>query len=98
MFARCCIPHEIISANGRLFVSKDFDQFCGQLGIKHCKTALYHPQANGAVDRFNRVLKDGIRAFKAEGRTFDDALRSIISNYRSTPPCTTGVTPSELMI
>ena len=98
MFARWGIPDEIISDNGRQFVSKDFDQFCAQVGIKQRKTALHHPQANGAVERLNRVLKEGIRAFKEEGRTFDDALRSIISNYRSTPQCTTGVTPSELMI
>ena len=44
------------------------------------------------------VFKEGIRAFKADGRTFDVELRSIISNYRSTPQSTKGVTPSELMI
>ena len=98
MFARLGIPDEIISDNGRQFGSKDCDQFSSQLGIKDSKTALNHPQTNGAVERFNRVLKEGTRAFKAQGRTFDDALRATISNYLSTPQSKTGFTPSDLMI
>ena len=82
LVARWGIPDGIISDNGIKLVSMDFDQFCAQLGIKHCKTALYHPQAKGAVERFNRDLEEGIRALKAEGRAFADSLRSIISNYR----------------
>ena len=82
LVARWGIPDGIISDNGRRFVSMNFDQFCAQLGIKHCKTALYHPQAKGTVERFNRDLEEGIRSLKAEGRAFADALRSIISNYR----------------
>ena len=98
LFARWGIPERIISDNGRQFVSKDFENFCAELNIKHSKTALYHPQSNGAVERFNRVLKEGIRADKHEARPFADTLRSILANYRSTCHATTGVTPAELMI
>ena len=98
LFARWGLPDEIISDNGRQFVSRDFEQYLAQLGIKHSKTALYHPQANGAVERFNRVIKQGIRTYKFENRNFDDSLRSIISNYRSTVQATTGMTPAELML
>ena len=98
LFSRWGLPEEIITDNGRQFVSSDFEQFLSQLGIRHCKTALYHPQANGAVERFNRVLKEGIRAYKTEGTTFEDTLRSILANYRSTVHSTTGQTPAELMI
>ena len=98
MFARWGTPDEIISEKGSQFVSSDSDQFFSQLGIQHNKTALYGPQANGVIERFNRVVKEGIRAFQAEGLTYDEALRSIISNYSSTTHSTTGVTPSVLMI
>ena len=49
MFARWSVPEEIISDNGRQFVSRDFEQFLNQLNIKHSKTALYHSQSNCAV-------------------------------------------------
>ena len=79
-------------------MSRDFEQFLNQLNIKHSKTALYHPQANGAVERFNRVVIEGLRANRVEGQTFEDSLRSIIANYRTTVQATTGRTPAELMI
>jgi hypothetical protein len=36
--------------------------FHSQLGIKSQLTTPYHPQANGAVERFHRRLKDALRA------------------------------------
>ena len=97
-FARWGLPEEIISDNGRQFVSREFEEFLRNLNIKHSRTALYHPQANGAVERFNRVLKEGLRVGKYEGKPFESTLRSIIANYRSTVHGTTGMTPAELMI
>ena len=97
VFARWGLPEEIITDNGRQFVSREFEEFLSQLGIAHCKTALYHPQANGAVERFNRVLKEGIRAGKSEGKSFDTILRSTLANYRSTVHSTTGTSPAELI-
>ena len=98
LFARWGIPEEIITDNGRQFVSQEFEKFLSGLSIKHCRTALYHPQSNGAVERFNRVLKEGFRCAKVSGQPLESALRSILANYRSTPHSTTGVSPAQLMI
>ena len=98
MFTRWGLPREIISDNGKQFTSREFEDFLSGLGIQHCKTALYHPQANGAVERFNRVLKEGLRGGKYSKRPIDVTLRSVLSSYRSLPHSTTGVSPAELMI
>ena len=98
VFTRWGIPEEIITDNGRQFVSREVEDFLSGLGIKHCRTAFYHPQSNGQVELFIRVLKEGLRAAKYSGKPIDQALLSILASYRSTPHSTTGVSPSELLI
>ena len=56
-FARWGLTKEIKTDNGRQFVSHEFETYLLQHGVKHCKTALYQLQANGAVERFNRVIR-----------------------------------------
>jgi len=34
-----------------------------QLGIKQCKSAAYHPESQGALERFHQTLKNMIRAY-----------------------------------
>ncbi|KAJ8403266.1 hypothetical protein AAFF_G00354830 [Aldrovandia affinis] len=76
----------------------DFTCYLEKKGISHQKTPLYHPLANAGVERFNKVLKYGLRALLQEGRQFSDALKTLLLSYRSTPHRVTGRTPAELMI
>ena len=55
------LPKAIVTDNGGQFVSAKVERFLGVLGIEHRCTALYHPQANGAVERFNLVITDAVR-------------------------------------
>lgn len=55
--AREGILDAILTDNGIQFVSREMEQFLVQHGIKHKRCALYHPETNGMVERFNRVLK-----------------------------------------
>ena len=97
-FTRWGMPEEIITDNGRQFVSHEFDKFLQQHGIRHCRTALYHPQSNGAVERFNRVVKDCLKTARASETPPRDALRAMLAAYRATPHATTGLSPAELML
>jgi len=97
LFSRFGLVEEVISDNGRQFVSAEFDQFLSNLGIKHRYTALYNPQANGAIERFNRVLKGGIKAGMADGCSFAEAIKQTLASYRSKPQATTGVSPVKVL-
>ena len=44
------------------FTSAVWAIMCQRLGIKHVTTTAYHPQSNGMIERFNRQLKDSLRA------------------------------------
>ena len=67
------------------------------LNIKRSIRALNHLQLNGCVERLNRVLKEGVRAGKADGKPVDQTLRSVLANYRSPSHNTTGKSQSELI-
>ena len=46
----------------------------------------------------NRVLKDGIKAALAEGKSFKEGVRQTLAAYRTMAHNTTGVSPASLML
>lgn len=61
VFAHEGNPAYIVTDNGSQFCSSTFQDFLKDNGITHIRTSVYHAQANGAVERFNRVLKNFIQ-------------------------------------
>ena len=41
------IPEQIITDNGPQFIAEEFDKFTKRNGIKHVKSAPFHPVSNG---------------------------------------------------
>ncbi|XP_038063014.1 uncharacterized protein K02A2.6-like [Patiria miniata] len=97
IFAREGLPNELVSDNGSQFVSTEFESYLIQRGIKHIRTSLYHPQANGLVERFNRVLKQTLQIATREHRPWKTATLELLTAYRSTAHATTGKSPAELL-
>ena len=67
-------------------------------GIKHIRSAPYHPATNGAAERMVQTMKGAVKAGVDEGITVEKALAAFLLRYRSTPHSTTGVTPSSLFV
>ncbi len=42
----------VLTDNGSAFRSRDFNQVCAELGLKHRYTRAYRPQTNGKAERF----------------------------------------------
>ena len=53
LFSKWRLP-TVITDNGKQFVSRQIKDLFKSLGVEHARTALNHPQANGAIERFNR--------------------------------------------
>jgi transposase InsO family protein len=98
LFDRYGLVDEICTDNGVQFTSAAFADFLRAHDIKHIRSALYAPQTQGEVERVNRVLKEGIRAAMAEGKTFLCGLRQTLAAYRTLPHSTTGCSPASLML
>ena len=50
-FATHGLPRTVVSDNGSVFTSSNFEQFMLRNGIHHVRTAPYHPASNGLAER-----------------------------------------------
>ena len=98
MFAAYGLPEQIVTDNGPQFVAEEFAVFMRSNGIKHIRSAPYHPATNGAVERFVQTLKRALRAQDGSASPLCEQLSSFLLTYRATPHATTNESPSQLFL
>lgn len=96
LFSSYGLPVEIVSDNGPQFVSEEFETFLKENGIRHIKSAPYHPASNGEAERAVRTFKQAMKNMASETGTLNQKLAAFLLSYRTTPHTTTNTTPSEL--
>ena len=57
------LPESVQSDQGSNFMSGIMQQVMCQLGIKQYRSSAYHPESQGALERFHQTLKNMIRAY-----------------------------------
>ena len=97
IFSTHGIPLIIKSDNGPPFTSEEIKKYMEENGINHCKITPLWPQANSEAENFMKPLNKAIRSVHAEGKTWKKQLYKFLLNYRTTPHCTTGFAPAELL-
>ena len=95
LFSRYGLPEQIVSENEPQFTSEDFAAMKGN-GVKHIRSAPYHPASNGAVERFIRTFKQAMKAGRNDGWSIQ--LENFLLSYRTTPHTTTNTSPSSLFL
>ncbi len=79
-------------------MSKVFAKVMGQLNIKHQVSSAYHPQSQGAIERFHQTLKSMLRNFCVEQkRDWDEEIPLLLFAVRNTTQASLGFSPSELI-
>ena len=96
IFASFGLPDQLVSDNGPQFTAREFADFVSANGIRHIRTAPYHPASNGAIERFVQTFKQAMKAGEGNGLSFQHRLQSLLMSYRSTPHATTGKSPASL--
>ena len=92
-------PATLLSDNGSQFTSKLFTMICSELKIRNAFTTAYHPQTNGQVERYNRTILAGLRAFVAEHpRSWPHYAQLLTYAYNTQVHPTTGVALFELIL
>jgi transposase InsO family protein len=94
--ARFGVPSNITSDRGVQFSSSLWAAVMTKLGIKHAMTTAFHPQSNGAVERFHRRLKDSLRA-RLAGVEWPQHLPWVMLGLRAAPREDSGVSAAELV-
>ena len=81
---RHACPRVIISDNGTEFCNAVIEQISAFFNIKHIRTSVYHPQANGKCERYNRVQNDMLaKLVDRSQRDWDTKIPGILSAYRT---------------
>lgn len=80
--SRFGVPLSLTSDRGSQFESGVWNRIMNLLGIRRYRTASYHPQANGTVERFHRQLKSSLTA-AAQREDWSLALPLVLLGIRS---------------
>jgi transposase InsO family protein len=92
------VPEEVLTDQGKNFLSKTMDDFYSQLGVKRKKTTAYRPCCDGLVERFNRTLVDMMASYLSTSTNkWDDYLSHATFAYNTSVHASTGYTPHYLM-
>lgn len=92
-------PARVISDRGTCFTSSEFAEFLRSHNIQHIKNAVASPQANGQVERVNRVLKNMLGKLTEPLQHADWAkqLKHVEYALNNTMHKSVSTTPSQLL-
>ena len=89
------IPDKIVSDNGSVFTSGEFEAFLKNNGIVHIRVSPYHPSSNGLAERAVQIFKKAIER-QREG-TIETKLSRWLFSYRTTLQSTITISPAEML-
>ena len=97
-FTMTGLPTEIQSDQGSNFMSRVFRQTMQLLEIHQVRSSAYHPESQGALERFHQNLKTMLRCYSVEHeRDWDVCLPYVLFAARDSKQESLGFTPFELV-
>ena len=97
IFSRHGFPKVFLTDQGSVFTSKLTRHMCKTFEIHKIRTTPYHPQSDGALERWHACLKDMIKRSGIDIKCWDKYLKFLLFAYRDTPHCVTGFSPFTLL-
>ena len=97
VFATHGLPIEVRCDNGPPFNAKEFEEYMKERGIIYRTVTPLWPQANGEAKSFMKPLNKAIKAARLEGLNWKEEIYNFLLSYRTTPHCSTGVAPIQLL-
>lgn len=92
------VPKRFHSDQGTEFMNKLMKQFVKFLGSSQTFNTAYHPQTNGALERFHGTLRDHIRMYHTRKlKNWDQIIPLAIICHNTSLNTSTGYTPYELL-
>ncbi|KAK3089262.1 hypothetical protein FSP39_002191 [Pinctada imbricata] len=91
-------PKAIQSDQGSNFMSGLFQQVMHELGIRQYKSSAYHPESQGALERFHQTLKTMMKTYCHQyGKDWDEGVHLVLFAAREAVQESLGFSPFELV-
>ncbi len=92
------LPKVVQNDQGTHFMSRLFKQVLSQLNIKHEISSAYHPESQGALERFHQTLKSMLRTFCAQSeKEWDEGLPLLLFAVCETQQESIGFSPPKFV-
>ncbi|XP_071824592.1 uncharacterized protein [Apostichopus japonicus] len=92
------LPKSIQSDQGSNFTSGLFQEVMYELGIEQYTSSAYHPESQGALERFHQTLKNMIKTYCFDFENdWDDGVHLLLFSAREAVQETLGFSPFELV-
>ena len=97
-FSTFGLPKVVQTDQGSNFLSCLFKQVLQQLSIEHVISSAYHPESQGALERFHQTLKSMFRTYcHSSAREWDEGLPLLLFAVRETTQESLGFSPADLI-
>lgn len=91
-------PKAIQSDQGSNFMSGLFQQVMHELGIKQYESSAYHPESQGALERYHQTLKTMLKTYCYQyEKDYDEGLHLVLFAAREAVQESLGFSPFELV-
>ena len=98
VFTNYGFPKEIQSDRGSNFTSELFAKVLEELNIKQTLSAAYHPESQGALERWHQTFKSMLRKFCIESQLeWDEGIDFLLFAIREVPHESIGFSPFEML-
>ena len=92
------LPRSVQSDQGSNFMSGIFKQVMQELNIQQYKSSAYHPEGQGALERFHQTLKNMIRTYCFDTeKNWDEGIPLLLFAVREPVQESLGFSPFELV-
>lgn len=92
------MPRVIQSDQGTNFLSKIFQQVLRTLNIQHVVSSAYHPESQGALERWHQTLKSMLRKYCLQTENdWDEGIPFLLFAAREANQESLGFSPAELV-
>ena len=97
-FTRYGLPKTVQTDQGTNFNSRLFQKVLGRLHISHQMSSAYHPQSQGALERFHQTLKTMLRTYCVDHqKDWNKGVPLMLFAIREAVQESTGFSPFELV-
>uniref|UniRef100_A0A7N8YKI4 Gypsy retrotransposon integrase-like protein 1 n=2 Tax=Mastacembelus armatus TaxID=205130 RepID=A0A7N8YKI4_9TELE len=97
-FATFGLPQVIQTDQGTNFMSKTFQQVMKTLEAQHVTSSAYHPESQGALERWHQTVKSMLRKYCLETeKEWDEGLPFVLFAARNAKQESLGFSPYELV-